>query len=91
MRPPVSNELRDKFFDNGFSLIEHLHNLHRLRLDDINFFSDNAGLIPQINRECAADDDKREQQRENLLPQGDHLIRQVGLRGRIRFGFVHGN
>lgn len=78
MRPPVSNELRDKFFDNGFSLIEHLHNLHRLRLDDINFFSDNAGLIPQINRECAADDDERQQQRDHLATQCRDLIRQSG-------------
>ncbi len=78
MRLPVNSELRDKFFHNGSSLIEHLHNLHRLRSDDIHFLSDNAGLIPQINRECAAYDDERQQQRDHLAAQCRDLIRQFG-------------
>ena len=92
MRLPVSNELRDKFFHDGTSLFAHLHNLHRLRPDDIiNFLSGDAGLIPQINRERAADDDERQQQRDHLAAQCRDLIRQFGRWSGIHFRFVHGN
>ena len=60
-----------------------------LRADGADVLARDAGLAVEINRQRAADDNERQQQREHLALQRAHLSRQFAGRGRIRFGFVH--
>ena len=91
MRAAVSRDLLHKIFHAHAVFAEHLNDLCGLRFNGGNVFAGDTGLAIQINGERAADDDEREQQRENLMSQSDNLIRQFGLGGGVRFRFVHGN
>ncbi len=65
MRAAVNRELLHKIFHAHVGFVERLDHLHGLRFDGGNVFAGDAGLAIQINGERAADDDEREQQREN--------------------------
>ena len=91
MRVAVNRELLHKVIHVRVFFIERLNDLYGLRFNGGNVFAGDTGLAIQIDGERSADDNERQQQRENLMAQGDNLIHQLGLVVGIRFSFVHGD
>jgi hypothetical protein len=91
MRKAVSRELLHEIVHGRLVPFECRYDLGGLGFDDINVSAGQFGLPVQNDRERATNHDEGEQQCENLMSQGDHLIHQVGLHGEICFRFIHGN